>query len=145
VGVLALFVPALLAAMSIRLFRQPQEGHANNRIALGMLILAMTVGGIIHVANGKPSPTKAIEPVMEAGGILGFIVGTPLAGLLTDGLAIAVLVLLTLLGVLIVVGKPLREVIGYIAAFVGRFRTRGGEHEGDELDLPEHRTLERRG
>lgn len=144
-GVLALFVPALLLAMAVRLFRQPQEDHANNRIALGMLILAMTVGGIIHVANGKPSPTEAIEPVMEAGGILGFIIGTPLAGLLTDGLAIAVLALLTLLGILIVVGKPLREVVGYIAAFVGRFRARGGEHEDDDLDLPEHRTLERRG
>jgi S-DNA-T family DNA segregation ATPase FtsK/SpoIIIE len=146
VGVLAVVVPVILFVMSMRLFRKPQEGDTNNRIALGLLILSLTIGGIIHIANGAPSPSDGIEPLMEAGGIFGFIVGTPLASVLTPGLAVAVLFLLTVLGVLVVIGMPIREVVQRIAALVARFRERRGAHEDNgDLDLPEHRTLEHGG
>jgi S-DNA-T family DNA segregation ATPase FtsK/SpoIIIE len=144
-GVLALLLPLALLAMAVRLFRAPQEGDTNYRIVFGSLLLSLAVGGIIHIANGRPSPSDSLEPVQEAGGILGFIVGTPLAQLLTPGLAVFILVLLSILFVLFIVGKPLREVIAYLVALVRRaISGRGGyaDDDDDELDLPEHGTLE---
>ena len=138
-GVMALALPVVLLAMSIRFFRSPQEGHANYRIVLGGIIVALTVGGIIHIAKGQPSPTDGLSGLQHAGGILGFLIGTPLAALVTPGLAVTVLVLLTFLGVLVVLGIPAREVVAGIVALVRRLRApRSGD---DELDLPEHRTL----
>lgn len=144
-GLIAVVLPVVLLAMSIRLFRKPQEGHANYRIALGGLIVALTVGGIIHIAKGQPSPSDGLAGLQGAGGILGFLVGTPLAAIVTPGLAVTILVLLTFLGVLVVLGIPAREVVAAIGSLVRRvWHGRQGAHDADdELDLPEHRTLER--
>jgi S-DNA-T family DNA segregation ATPase FtsK/SpoIIIE len=139
-GVMALVLPVLLVAMAIRLFRAPQEGDANYRIVFGSVLLSLAVGGIIHIANDAPSPSDGLAPVQDAGGILGFLVGTPLAQLLTPPLAITVLALLAIAFTLFVIGKPLREVI---AGAVGLVRGLwSGNDADDDLDLPEHGTLE---
>ncbi len=144
-GVLSLALPVLLIAMAIRLFRAPQEGDANYRIVFGSALLALSVTGIIHIANDRPSPSDGLERLQKAGGVLGFIVGTPLAQLLTPGLAITVLVLLGIAFALFIIGKPLREVIAFLVAKARRaLRGRGGYEDDDELDLPEHGTLEPR-
>ncbi len=143
-GVMALVLPVLLVAMAIRLFRTPQEGDANYRIVFGSVLLSLAVGGIIHIANGSPSPSDGLAPVQGAGGILGFLVGTPLGQLLTPGLAITVLVLAAIAFTLFVIGKPLREVVsGTIGMVRGLWSGRGDKaDEDEELDLPEHGTLE---
>lgn len=142
-GIMALALPVLLVAMAIRLFRAPQEGDANYRIVFGSVLLSLAVGGIIHIANDAPSPSDGLVPVQEAGGILGFLVGTPLAQLLTPGLAITVLALLGIAFTLFVIGKPLREVVAGVMGFVRGLRSgRGDGAEDDALDLPEHGTLE---
>jgi len=145
-GVLSLVLPVLLLAMAIRLFRAPQEGDTNYRIVFGSVLLTLAVTGIIHIANDRPSPSDGLEPVQAAGGILGFIVGTPLAQLLTPGLAVTVLVLLGLAFTLFIIGKPLREVIADGVSLARRAwsLSTGHAEEGDELDLPEHGTLEPR-
>ncbi len=145
-GVLAFILPVALAAMAVRLFRAPQEGDTNYRIVFGSLLLALAVGGIIHIANDSPSPSDGLLPVQQAGGILGFLVGTPLGGLLTPGLAVLILVILSLLFLLFIVGKPVREVVALLwglgkRVVTGRRSDALGEDD-DELDLPEHGTLE---
>nr|WP_234983484.1 DNA translocase FtsK [Demequina sp. NBRC 110053] len=142
-GVLAVAMPIALLAFAIRLFRAPGEEEANHRITLGALILVLTIDGLIQINAGLPSPNvEGLEAVQDAGGILGYLVGTPLAWALTAPLAVVVLVLLALLGVLIIIGKPIREVVAHVRAFVGRLRGRDEQAE-DYLDLPEHRTLDR--
>ncbi|WP_430867055.1 DNA translocase FtsK 4TM domain-containing protein [Demequina aurantiaca] len=146
-GVLAFAIPVLLLVMAIRLFRAPQEGHTNNRIALGVLMLTVIVDAIIHIAKGTPSPgADGLEALQSAGGVMGYLVGSPLAAILTPGLAVTVLVLLGLLAILIIAGIPLREVIPRVRHLFGRSEGDGDE-DGDDagLDLPEHRTLARAG
>ena len=142
-GVLALALPVLLLAMAIRLFRAPQEGDANYRIVFGSVLLSLAVAGIIHIANGRPSPSDGLVPVQDAGGVLGFLVGTPLAQLLTTPLAVTVLVLLGIAFSLFIIGKPLREVVAWVVGLVrGLWSGRADDADDDGLDLPEHGTLE---
>jgi len=140
-GLIALVLPLLLLAMAIRLFRAPQEGETNYRITFGCVLLIITVAAIIHIGADRPSPSQGLDRVQEAGGILGFLPGTPLANLLTPGLAIFVLVVASLGATLIIVGRPLRDIIAFIAGAVRRLRG-GAELGDDDLDLPEHGTLE---
>ncbi|PKQ25799.1 MAG: cell division protein FtsK [Actinobacteria bacterium HGW-Actinobacteria-4] len=140
-GVLAVVLPVVLLAMAVRLMRAPQEGNANYRITVGGLMLAITIGGLVHIAEGLPDPRQGLEPVQDAGGILGFLIGSPLSAILTVPLATIVLTLLTLLGVLIVIGMPLREAVMRLRDLVARVVHRDG-YDDDPLDLPEHRTLE---
>jgi S-DNA-T family DNA segregation ATPase FtsK/SpoIIIE len=143
-GVLAKLVPLALLYLSLRLFRAPQEGHTNHRIMVGLLFLALTVDAIIHIAKRQPSPTAGWDAVMAAGGLFGFLIGTPLATILTAGLAVFVLVLLGFLAVLVTIGMPLREVVARVRGLFTRSDADEAQDD-DDLDMPEHRTLRRRG
>ncbi|WP_084631556.1 DNA translocase FtsK 4TM domain-containing protein [Demequina aestuarii] len=143
-GILAVAIPIVLVALAVRLMRAPQEESANHRIGLGALMLVLMIDGLVHIAEGSPSPSDGLEPVQAAGGVLGFLIGTPLAAALTPPLAVTVLVLLGLLAILIILGIPLREVIALVGSGVRRLLGRD-RAEDDELDLPEHGTLERSG
>ncbi|WP_082105178.1 FtsK/SpoIIIE family DNA translocase [Demequina subtropica] len=146
-GVLAYGVPVVLAVIAVRLMRAPQEEGTNHRITFGVLLLAIMVDSIIHLAKGQPGPTDGAQGLQEAGGVLGYLIGTPLASLVTVPLAIVVLVLLAVLSVLIIFGVSVREAVAWVAEVTGKVRADGdGEDTGSgELDLPEHRTLERPG
>ena len=144
-GMLAKLLPIALIVLSARLFRAPQEGHTNHRIMVGLLFLALTVDGIIHIAKDQPSPSAGWDAVMAAGGLLGFLVGTPLATILNAGLAVFVLVMLSLLAILVIIGMPMRELVARSRALVSRPDAGVGEDGDDDLDLPEHGTLRRRG
>ncbi len=137
-GVLAKLLPLVLIVLAARLFRAPQEGHANHRIMVGLLFLGLTVGGIIHIANGQPRPTEGWDEVMASGGLLGFLVGTPLASLLNGGLAVFILVLLGLLAVLVTIGIPARELYAMTKGLIVR---PDAAAEDDDDDFPEHGTL----
>ncbi|GMA37105.1 DNA translocase FtsK 4TM domain-containing protein [Demequina litorisediminis] len=139
VGIVAILLPIPLTALAIRLFRAPQEEQANHRLTLGAFILVLTVTGLIAIAEGTPSPSGGWDAMRDAGGLLGWIIGNGLANLLSTPLAVIVLILLTLLGVLVVVGMPIRDLVALV-------RERFGSHhdaQDDTLDLPEHRTLAR--
>lgn len=143
-GVLAVVMPVVLLVLAVRLMRAPQEQEANSRIVLGGLLLTLVITGIIHVSANKPGPSEGLAPLQDAGGVLGYVVGNPLAWALTDPLAVVVLVLLGLLALLIIIGIPIREVVA--RSRDGLHRIFGREvHDDDELDLPEHGTLEPRG
>lgn len=143
-GVLAVVMPVVLLVLAIRLMRAPGEEEANSRIVLGGLLLTLMITGIIHVVNGKPGPSDGLEPLQGAGGVLGYVIGNPLAWALTEPLAVVVLVLLSLLSLLIILGIPLRELVARIGAGFTRTLGRAGDEADDDLDLPEHGTLEPR-
>lgn len=138
VGVVAVTLPIVLIAFAVRLFRAPQEEQANHRLSLGAFVLLLTTTGLIAIAEGRPSPTDGLEGLQEAGGLVGWAIGNGLANLLSTPLAVIVLILVTLLGVLIVVGLPMRELVALIRE---RFAPRVGVD--DDAEFPEHRTLER--
>ena len=141
-GVISLVLPLLLFAMAIRLFRAPQEGDTNYRITFGFVLLIITVAAIIHIGAGRPSPSEGLNRVQEAGGILGFLPGTPLANLLTPGLAIFIFLMASLGAVLVIVGRPLRDIVSFVVDLVRRTRGGAADDYDDDLDLPEHGTLE---
>ncbi|WP_062377307.1 FtsK/SpoIIIE family DNA translocase [Demequina pelophila] len=142
-GVLAMGLPVVLLIMAIRLMRAPQEEAANHRMTLGAFMLGTLVCGIIHVAHGEPSPSANLEELQGSGGILGWAIGTPLSLLVSAPLAIVVMSLLSLLAVLIITGVSLREAAEWFREVASHARGEEAPAEDEELDLPEHRTLER--
>lgn len=147
-GVLAYGLPVVLVIIAVRLMRAPQEEATNHRITLGVLLLAIMVGGIIHVAAGQPSPSAGLAGIESAGGLLGFLIGTPLASVVTAPLAVVFMVILALLAILIIAGVSVREAIAWCREVAQRSRATDGEQSGPgvesgEIDMPEHRTLER--
>ena len=109
-GSMAVAVPAVLLYGSWRVFRHPRDVDAAPRSGLGWILVTFGGLGLINIAGGLPRPDD-MPAVREAGGILGYLSSSLLGDLLTVWGAIPLLGLLTLFGVLVIIGKPLHEVV----------------------------------
>jgi S-DNA-T family DNA segregation ATPase FtsK/SpoIIIE len=106
---------ALLAAAVLLLVHRDDEESHNLRVGVGLAVLLLALAGILHLTGGRPNP-DAIEPLREAGGVLGAMVGAPLVGLvgpIGSGVALAAM---ALLGGLLVAGVGLRRALRAVGA-----------------------------
>jgi len=110
VGVGAYATPVLLGAMAWRTLRHPDRNGPWGRQFVGWTAIVLGALGEVHIAGGLPRPAN-MEAVRRAGGVVGFLSSSFLADLLTKWVAAPLLFLLTLFGVLVVIGRPLNQVI----------------------------------
>ncbi len=131
-GKVGVAVPLLLLGLAVRLMRHPDRVEANGRIGIGLAAITLAVCGILQVAAGLPT-TDDFAALRSAGGMLGLIVGTPLATLLTPAVAIVLLVLLAFFGVLVVTKTPVHQVIPRLRGVYDRL-TGNQRGENDEVE-----------
>jgi S-DNA-T family DNA segregation ATPase FtsK/SpoIIIE len=107
VGRVAFVLPVLLLLLAGWLFRHPASVHDNGRVGIGFGLLVITLAGFLHVGGGRPVPHEGGLPALSpAGGIAGWIVGEPLALVLTEVGAYIALSLLAALSILILTKTP---------------------------------------
>ena len=113
VGRLAVLTPILFGYFALRLFRAPQDKAATGRITIGSLLLVLSSTGLIHIINPTSINTGATA-MREGGGWIGYGISTPLVALVTDVLAIPILVLTLFFGALVITATPFSKVINLI-------------------------------
>ncbi|MDO4899104.1 DNA translocase FtsK [Actinomyces sp.] len=109
-GVLGIAVPLLLAALGVAMLRAHTFSGTPVRVGVGCLGVLTGVAGIIHVSSGNPSLDYGIAPLEEAGGLLGWVVGYPLATLFSAVGAVILFILLIAFSALVVSGKTVAEI-----------------------------------
>ncbi|AXK35581.1 DNA translocase FtsK [Streptomyces armeniacus] len=109
-GRLDLLVPVLLGGISVRLIRHPEKPEANGRIVIGLSALLIGVLGLVHLACGSPGREDGAESIRDAGGLVGWGVGAPLARTVGEVLAVPLLFLLTVFGLLVVTATPVNTI-----------------------------------
>ncbi|WP_245862130.1 DNA translocase FtsK [Georgenia soli] len=127
VGVLGVLLPLVLVAMAVRLMRHPERAQANARVSIGLTAVIAAVCGLIHIGLDLPSPADDFAAVERAGGLLGWLLGTPLTILLSEWGAVPILVLVGLFGILVVTATP-------VAAVPARLRSAGAWFLGRPAD-----------
>lgn len=105
-GVVGVAVPVLLLAAAVRLMRHPERVEANGRMGIGLGAILLTVCGLVHLANDLPSPRDGFGPVRDAGGVVGYLVATPLEHLVTAWVTVPLLLLLGFFGLLVLTATP---------------------------------------
>lgn len=106
IGREAFILPVLLLLLAGWMFRHPSSVHDNGRIGIGFALFILTIAGFCHVAGDRPQPNQGLPALSEAGGLFGWMLGEPLALLITDIGAYIVLGLFTALSVLIITKTP---------------------------------------
>ncbi|MDQ2697541.1 MAG: DNA translocase FtsK 4TM domain-containing protein, partial [Actinomycetota bacterium] len=121
IGREAFVLPVLLLMLAGWMFRHPSSVHDNGRVGIGFGLLLVTIAGFCHVAGGRPQPSEGLPALSEAGGLFGWMLGEPLALVLTDIGAYIVLSLLAVLSILIItktppnrIGRRLGELYGWM-------------------------------
>jgi S-DNA-T family DNA segregation ATPase FtsK/SpoIIIE len=112
VGLVAWFVPLLLVFVAWRNLRDPDRNGPAGRQVVGWAALLLGTLGLVHIANGAPTPKLGdTRPLQEAGGALGFVVAKLLTDLLQSTyVVVPLLVLLALFGLLVVTATPVYQV-----------------------------------
>ena len=135
VGVLGLVVPLLLGALGVAMLRVHRFAGVHVRIAVGALGVLAGVTGIIQVAAGNPSPGRGVDAIEGAGGLLGWIVGYPLAVLFSSVGAVILFILLIVFSLLVLSGLTVADVRERLASGRGADADADGDGEADSLAL----------
>ena len=114
-GMTAPLIPAVLFYGAWRVLRHPRDLDGASRRGLGWFLLTMGALGLINLSRGLPRPDQMAE-LQRAGGVLGFLASSFIADLTSAWVAVPVLLVVTLLGVFFVIGKPLRVILAGIRA-----------------------------
>ena len=109
-GWMALLVPFMLSIGAARLFRYPERHRANNRIAIGQLVILFAGSGIAHLVGGQPGLGDGLDALWRAGGVAGFVVAGPLSSVLTGWPVGFLLAAVVFVGILIVTATPFRRI-----------------------------------
>ncbi len=138
VGVLGVLLPFVLLVMAVRVMRHPERAQADVRVAVGGTAIIAAVCGLVHIASGLPDPGADFAALERAGGLLGWVFGTPLTILLSEWGAVPILVLIGLFGLLVVTATPVAAVPGRLRAGVDWLLGRsGGEADAADTEATE--------
>jgi S-DNA-T family DNA segregation ATPase FtsK/SpoIIIE len=137
-------VPVLLVAGAVRLMRHPDRVAANGRIGIGVTALLLSACGLVHLKAGLPSPQDegGFEPVRAAGGVIGYIVATPLESLVTAWVTVPLLLLLAFFGLLVLTATPVHQIVPRLRQALAWLTGRGGA-DADADDDARARDVER--
>ncbi|WP_345384572.1 DNA translocase FtsK [Pseudonocardia yuanmonensis] len=129
-GIAGALFPVILLAVGVVLMTTPAHPEARPRIAVGTLLLALGVLGLVHLFSGSPD-----EPGQWAsgGGAIGYVAATPLASGLTAWVAVPILLLVSFYAFLVLTATPVREVPDRVRRLLGKPEV---HPEGEEDEEP---------
>lgn len=124
IGMLGYALPVLLLLMAIRTMRDPVANGPIGRQIIGWLVALLGVLGLINLFH-TPLPAPSDAGLMrDWGGIIGYVGSSLLVQIMPAWLAGVVLVVVAVFGVLVIIGRPVREITGGIGHLIGRLRAR---------------------
>ncbi len=132
VGTLAWAMPLLLLLVAWRTLRHPDRNGPGGRQLIGWAAILGGVLGLVHIQHDLPRPDSGIEELESAGGAIGYVMSSILSDLLTVYVAVPLLVLLTLFGVLVLVGTPLHALPDRSREFWAKVRHKDAEAGADK-------------
>ncbi|WP_262104139.1 DNA translocase FtsK [Arthrobacter sp. Marseille-P9274] len=155
-GWMALLLPMFLLVFSVRLMRSPEDVAGNNRIAIGLSLMTLSGTGLAHIIGGQPALADGLDALWAAGGMVGFLISSPLATI-TWVLPVVVYSLLAFVSLLIITATPFRHIPARLRAVYEKLMgqepahrpQRGDEHDqsylyGDEPERPKQKKQRKR-
>ncbi len=138
VGRVSLVLPLVLLLFGLRLMRRPDLAAANGRMGIGTTALLVATAGLVHVATGIPAPPDGAARMREGGGIIGYLVSSPLEAAVTVWATVPLLVLLAFFSLLVVTATPVHAIPSRLRGLYHRLTLHpAAEHEGEQGDFPD--------
>ncbi len=107
-GAPGLALPVALAVLGLYVLRNSAETTERGRIGIGATALTVGICGLVSVAQDVPRPEDEAA-LRDAGGMVGYLVSSPLVEALTPPVATVLLSLLSIFGLLVVTATPLNK------------------------------------
>ena len=112
VGILANLVPVIFVFFAFKLFKSTDDSGDIGRVSIGTLLILISTTALAHIANG--STGTGATAMRDGGGWIGYGVSSGLVALVTEVLAIPILLIFLTFGLLIITKTPLSKVFSQI-------------------------------
>src|SRR5919202_18735 len=109
-GRAGLVLPLVLLGLGIRMLRHPDLVQATNRVTIGLVATGVALTGLVHVAAGLPQPADGADVLRDAGGMVGYLVATPLSRALSAWVTVPLLLLPAFFGLLVITATPVHQI-----------------------------------
>jgi len=129
VGAMSVLLPFGLGWLGWRVMRHPEQ-RAAGPVKVGWVVAGLAAAGLWQCLAGAPTPSSGTESLRAAGGWFGWLVTAPLVAGVGSFVTGLVMVLLLSLGVILVSGRPVSDVVAGLWQAVSR-RGRDDEPAGD--------------
>ena len=133
-GVMSVVLPVLLVVVAVRLMRNSGRGSNNPRVITGWTLLLWSLCSIIDVVVASEMAGFDIGVLRKAGGLLGYVLGSPLAWGLSDSFAIIVFVVIALFAILLITGLHVTDLPGLWDRLVSKVHGRATRNVDDADD-----------
>ena len=110
VGRAGLVLPLVLLGLGTRFLRHPDRVRETNRVVIGLSAMGVAGTGLVHLANGLPSPGDGAARMQDAGGMIGYLASSPLQHAVTAWATVPILVLLAFFGLLVLTATPVHAI-----------------------------------
>lgn len=139
-GIMSVLLPIVLLYPAIRLFRHGGRGRNNTQVFVGAFLLLWSVCSIIDIALIASVRHFDIRAICSAGGLLGFLLGSPLAWGLSNGFAIAIFVVIALASILLMTGTHVQQIGDWFAHLWHKMRHEPDQSESAFENKPDDRS-----
>ncbi len=108
-GLMSVILPVFLALVVFSLLFKSEHRVDDARIAFGWFMILWSICSILDAALASDSPTFDISLLQRSGGLLGYVLGCPLAWGLSKAFAIIIFVVMIFFSVLLITGTHVNE------------------------------------
>lgn len=135
-GLTSVILPVFLALVVFSLMRKTQNKDENLHMALGWFMILWSVCSILDAAIASDSQKFDMSLLQRAGGLLGYVLGCPLAWGLSKGFSIAIFVVVILFSLLLITHTRVTQIPEKTKALAAKL---GGttKHHDDDVDETE--------
>ncbi|WP_420897197.1 DNA translocase FtsK 4TM domain-containing protein [Bifidobacterium dolichotidis] len=131
-GMFSVVVPVLLFIIAIRLMRNAGQDSGNPRVILGWFLLLWSLCSIVDIIIAASDHHFSWPVIRSAGGLLGFVIGSPLAWGLSPSFAIIVFVIVALFSVLLLTRTHVTDIPDRVRSLTGRASGTSNNADGTE-------------
>jgi S-DNA-T family DNA segregation ATPase FtsK/SpoIIIE len=129
-GVMSVVLPVLLVIIAARLIRNSGTSSENPRVVSGWFLLLWSVCSIIDVVGAADHRVFDIGILQESGGLLGFVLGSPLAWGLSKAFAIVLFVVAALFAVMMITHLHAEDIPHLGSVLMARVRGQSLDAQG---------------
>jgi DNA segregation ATPase FtsK/SpoIIIE, S-DNA-T family len=108
-GLMSVILPVFLALVVFSLLSKSEHRVDDARIAFGWFMILWSICSILDAALASDSQTFDLSLLQRSGGLLGYVLGCPLAWGLSKAFAIIIFVVMIFFSVLLITGTHVNE------------------------------------
>lgn len=133
-GLMSVILPVFLMLVVFSLMHKAQRKSDNARMAAGWYMILWSVCSILDAALASDIQGFDMALLQKAGGLLGYVLGCPLAWGLSKAFAIVIFVVVILFSLLMITRTRVDEIPDKICSLMSRFGFSANKADDDETE-----------